>query len=275
MAADSERLNGDREAAYANWLDTLKAPDQRGGGWTEGFQLADVAELLEIRLGSARRMKPWLDRFGSAKPNPLSTVCTFEDVSRLALVQRLGPSSHSPAVRAGIKGIVEQDLQVHRAQMVAIGGRSDPEWLRVISDQEKLPTPNSGTVAVMRREDILGLSERAIRLVLPTVPIIAPVTNSIESPELPEYNGRLVVGDLRTMVRTYIDAGGDWDDLVQKAGVPDDLTSKVFQLLCAQNRNFRRLDIVIKGIRQDPNGMSSLRQMASILDAYVSQSATN
>lgn len=275
MAADNEQLNGAREAVYANWLGTLKAPDHRGGGWTEGFQLAGVSELLEIRLGKLRQMKPWLEGLGSIKPNPLSTTCTFEDVSRLALVQRLGRGSHSPAVRAGIKRIVQRDAQIHQAQAVVIGGRSDPEWLRVISNQEGPLAPNLGTVEVIRRDHILDLSERAIELALPTVPIDNPTTNPIESPESPKRADRLTVRDLRVMIRDYIDDHNDWGNLVQQAGVPDDLTGRMFQLLCARDPNPRSVDATMRIIQQDPNALSSLRQMARILEPYANRSATD
>ena len=76
-------------------------------------------------------MWSWLQNLNVADTESPSR--NFEEISRLAMMQRLGRGGRSPATREGIKQIVHKDLQVHQAVSVVIGGRRGPEWLRVIN----------------------------------------------------------------------------------------------------------------------------------------------
>ena len=86
VLAESERSSASRETAYNNWLRTLKTPD--GRAWARGFGMPAVAQLLDLKTTRVNHMWSWLQNLNVADTGSPSR--TFEEISRLAMMQRLG-----------------------------------------------------------------------------------------------------------------------------------------------------------------------------------------
>ncbi len=263
VLAESERSSASRETAYNNWLRTLKTPD--GRAWARGFGMPAVAQLLDLKTTKVNRMWSWLQNLNVADTESPSR--TFEEISRLAMMQRLGRGGRSPATREGIKQIVHKDLQVHQADSVVIGGRIGPEWLRVINSGDEAPGFNSAVVEIINRQHLVDLSLRAVELALPTEVLsdVAPESTDTSEKPVEPINNRLSIGDLRRSVRAHIAMGGDWAELLERAGVPDELTGNMLQLLVSSNLSELRAKKILTSIGADPSGTASLHRIAAIV----------
>ena len=59
--------------------------------------------------------------------------------------------------------------------------------------------------------------------------------------------------------------GGDWAELLERAGVPDELTGNMLQLLVSSNLSELRAKKILTSIGADPSGTASLHRIAAIV----------